>query len=142
MDTAILGGGSALEAQLPIGVRRLREAGELVERRWELLALTADGCRLLRARPDVRCGCGTLLLPGDWGEVLEQVRTERAVSYGLSPRDTLTLSSLGRRAVVCVQRTLLRPDGVSVEMQELPVERDGLPPELLLVLAGLRLLGG
>ncbi|HBD86649.1 MAG TPA: hypothetical protein DC001_04400 [Clostridiales bacterium] len=63
------------------------------------------------------------------------------VSCGLSPRDSLTVSSMGdQNAVVCVQRALLRPDGAQVEPQELPVNCSGEWSEDLLAVIGLGLL--
>ena len=37
--------------------------------------------------------CRTILLPGDAGRMLEGLRAASAVSYGSSPRDSLTISS-------------------------------------------------
>jgi len=109
-------------------------------RRWDLLALTEAACR---APGSWRAVCGTVLLPGDRGaQTLRRVRAERVVDYGLSPRDTLTLSGVEGGWVVCVQRTLLRPDGGLVEEQELVLPPLALPPEDLLALAGTWLLAG
>jgi len=139
MDAAFFGSGAIAEL-LPPSVRRLSAPEELTQRRWDLLALTRSGC--VRLRPSgVACGCVTLLLPGDQGELTQgRIRAERVIGYGLSPRDSLTLSSMGEGAVLCVQRTLLRPDGGAVELQELPLPPLGLPPEELLALYGVRLL--
>lgn len=67
------------------------------------------------------------------------IQAETVVTYGLSHRDSLTLSSLSE-PVLCVQRALPRLEGGSVEPQEIP-----LPPlpgeaEILLPLLGMRLL--
>ena len=88
--------------------------------------------------------CGTVLLPGGAGEVLEQVRAGSAVSYGLSRRDTITLSSQSAdRLWVAVQRELVRVDGTVLDRQEVPVR---LPREMeamqLLALTGAMLLLG
>ena len=61
------------------------------------------------------------------------------VTYGLSPRDSLTLSSL-REPVLCVQRSLPLPDGAVIEPQEIPLRDLPLPAEQILPLLGLRLL--
>lgn len=88
--------------------------------------------------------CRTVLLPHAAGPLARTLLARRVVSYGLSPRDTLTVSSLEEdRASVAVQRELIRPDGGLVERQELVVERrPGQTAELLLAETGLRLLLG
>lgn len=112
-------------------------------RRWDLLALTAGGCRALEQRGLV-CACGTLLVPGDCGEtVLQLTRAERVVGYGFSERDSLTFSSMGgEQRVLCVQRQLLRVDGGVVEPQEIPLPERYLKlhEEDILVLMGTQLL--
>ena len=114
-------------------------------RRWDLLTLTPGGCEALLRLPLV-CACGTLLVPGDCDEaVLERIRAERVVSYGLSERCSLTFSSIGEdQRVLCVQRALKRLDGTEVEHQEIPLpERyERLPDEAVLALMGTRLLLG
>ena len=124
---------AAWERLLPPGVRPLRRPGEAGERRWELLALSPGGPPL--AGEDVRCRL--LLAPGE--RRLSGVRAERVVTYGLSARDSLTLSSLAE-PVLCVQRTLPRPDGGFVEPQEVPLPALPCPAAELLALLGLRLL--
>ena len=90
METAFFKGDPAL---LPRDVRCPGTAAELTTHSWDLLALTAEGCRELRqSAADVRCGA--LLLPGE-EPLPENLRAESVVTYGLSHRDTLTLSSLG-----------------------------------------------
>lgn len=121
---------------LPPHAVAAERARDLTLRRWTVLALTEQGCGTL-----ARADCGTLLVPGDRAEAaLARVRAETVVTYGLSQRDSLTLSSLAE-PVVCVQRALLRPDGVTVEPQEFPLPPDlPAPAETLLPLLGLRLL--
>jgi len=118
---------------LPPGVRPLTQPREIGKRPWAALALTPQALPL---PGEIRCG--TLLLPGEWGPPAG-VRAERVVTYGLSPRDSLTLSSL-RQPVLCVQRALPRPDGTVVEPQEIPLTGLPLPAAELLPLLGLRLL--
>lgn len=87
--------------------------------------------------------CRTVLLPGAAGPLARSLLADRAVSYGLSPRDTLTPSSLdGTHICVAVQRELIRLDGGVVERQELVLPYDGRQPELALVRTGIRLLLG
>lgn len=141
-DSAFFRGGTALPAPLPAGVEQPETVRALTEKRWEVLALSTAGCRLLADAPEAVCTCGTVLLPSDWSCLTaRQVRAERVVSCGLSPRDSLTFSSMGDwDAVVCVQRALIRPDGGQVEPQELPLDCLGGQPEDLLVVIGMGLL--
>lgn len=106
---------------------------ELPLSRWALLALTPEGAR---AADGVQLCCKCLLVPGDC-----PVRTTApfVISYGLSARDSLTLSGV-RQPVLCIQRTLPGPGGALLEPQEIPLGELPGPPEALLGLLGLRLL--
>lgn len=131
--------------RLPSGVLWIDPRGPetVTTRRWDLLTVTAAGCDALKQRGLV-CACGTLVVPGDCGEeVLQLVRAERVVGYGVSGRDSLTFSSMGEdQRVLCVQRRLLRTDGEAVEPQEIPLPEYymTLPDEAILALMGTRLL--
>jgi hypothetical protein len=107
-----------------------------------VLALSAAGCRALEGAQEAVCACGTVLMPSSWSKLTgRQIRAERVVSCGLSARDSLTFSSMGEgEAVACVQRILYRPDGETVEPQELPLPCPGNPAEDLLAVVGLTLL--
>lgn len=118
---------------LPPGVLGAESPAGLAGRAWDLLALTRRGREAL-GRAEV--SCRILLLPGDGPP---PVRAETVITWGLSPRDSLTLSSLAE-PVLCVQRSLPRPDGTLIEPQELPLPPLPGPPEELLPLLGLRLL--
>lgn len=122
---------------LPPVTRRIRRAEELEEHIWPLLALTPGGCRALAERAGGAAVCRLLLAPGD--ALPAQIRAETVVTYGLSPRDSLTLSSLAE-PVLCVQRALPRLDGTAVDAQEFPLPPLPGPPEALLPLLGIRLL--
>jgi hypothetical protein len=141
METAFFRGVPPLSALLPPALRRVEAAEDLPGVRWALLALSAAGCRALE-RSDFFCGCGTLLAPGNWGSLAaKRVAAERVIGYGLASRDSLTFSSLGEEgAVLCVQRRLLRPDGGTVEPQELPLPPLTLAPEDALAVLGTWLL--
>lgn len=88
--------------------------------------------------------CRTVLLPDSAGMLTRSLLADRAVSYGLSGRDTITLSSLEEEKIcVCVQREIIRLDGGLVERQELILPRqEGEPLELLLARVGVCLLLG
>ena len=61
MERAYFKGDGAL---LPRDIHCPETAEALAARSWDLLALTAEGCRLLRAQGR-EVACGTLLLPGE-----------------------------------------------------------------------------
>ena len=64
--------------------------------------------------------CRTVLLPGGMRGTLPQAAS--AVSYGTSPRDSLTISSRERDTLwAALQRELVTVDGRVVEQQEFPV---------------------
>lgn len=88
--------------------------------------------------------CVTVLLPGDAGELLKRIEARSAVSYGLSPRDTITLSSQeGEQFCLAVQRELVTVDGTVLDRQELVLrKRPTKDPMLCLVLTGAMLLLG
>ena len=88
--------------------------------------------------------CRTALVPGSRAALTRRLCAERTVSYGTGGANTITLSSLeGGRAMVAVQRSFPALGGETVERQELPIPfREGSAPELLLALAGARLLLG
>ena len=86
--------------------------------------------------------CACLLVEGTCpAELLSSVKTAYVVTYGMSPRDSLTLSSL-REPVLCVQRALTALDGTVIEPQDIPLSLhwSRLPPETLLLAAGAWLL--
>lgn len=88
--------------------------------------------------------CGVLLLPGAAGPLARGLRCRSAVSYGTSPRDTLTFSSLeGDRICLALQRELVNLAGRVVERQEfvLPFP-PGADPMAFLAAAGVLLLLG
>ena len=127
MERAYFKGDGAL---LPRDIHCPETAEALAARSWDLLALTAEGCRLLRAEGR-EVACGTLLLPGE-EPLPPRLRAERVVTYGLSHRDTLTLSSLeGDQICVAIQRDIVTVSGAVVERQELvlpfPPGRSPLP---------------
>lgn len=88
--------------------------------------------------------CGTALLPGKTTHQLGMLRVRSAVSYGLSGRDSLTLSSREENRIwAAVQRELVRLDGTVLERQEFPVRiPDGADELQTLALAGAMLLLG
>lgn len=86
--------------------------------------------------------CRTVLLPGGAGSL--SLRAASAVSYGASPRDSLTLSSReGDTLWAALQRELVTVDGRVVERQEFPLRLEPGAGELpSLAAAGALLLLG
>ena len=86
--------------------------------------------------------CRTALLPGGMGGVAP--RAASAVSYGVSPRDSLTISSReGDTLWAALQRELVTGDGQLVERQEVPLTLEPGAEELpALAAAGALLLLG
>ena len=95
---------------IPDGVRCPRSPAEIEGHSWDLLVLTPDACR-----SGFQARCGLLLVPGDASEVLRSIHAASVVSYGLSLRDTLTLSSL-TQPVLCLQRAV-----PPLEPMEIPI---------------------
>ena len=104
---------------------------------WELCAMSAESAAGLVSRP---LHCGTLLVPE--GLYSPLWKAQQVVSYGLSPRSSLTLSSMGKRDMLCVQRVLTGSLGKAMEEQELPLPDHwrGFSPADRLLLAGTWLL--
>lgn len=88
--------------------------------------------------------CRTVLLPGQIRGKLEGLQAASVVSYGVSSRDSLTLSSCrGKRLCVALQRELVTVEGQVVERQEFPVLRvHGMGPMPNLAVIGTLLLLG
>ena len=86
--------------------------------------------------------CRTVLLPGEMGGAPLQAAS--AVSYGVSPRDSLTISSReGELLWAALQRELVTVDGRVVERQEFPLALEPGEGELAaLAAAGALLLLG
>lgn len=110
------------------------------DQRPGLLVVAPEAC--LSALGGVECE--TVLLPGTAAHQLGVLRARSAVSYGLSGRDTITLSSAeGRRLWVAVQRELVRLDGTVLDRQEFPARvPEGMDGLQMLALAGAMLLLG
>jgi hypothetical protein len=79
-------------------------------------------------RPE-RVRCAVAILPGSESAAMgSRLDTPCAVTYGLSSRDTVTLSSLsGREAVIALQREVIDLTGCRHERQEWTV---AIPPGL------------
>ena len=134
MEGALIGGPQSWGGWLPPGILQVGSAEELTERNWDILAFAGDGGSMPQT-----VACRVALVPGNGCGDLTGLQAETVVTWGLSPRDSLTLSSLSD-PVLCVQRALPRPDGGMVEPQELPLPQLPAPAEQMLPLLGLWLL--
>ncbi len=87
-------------------------------------------------------GCKMVLLPGSAGPLARAFQVGCAVSYGTSPKDTITISSVeGRQLCVAVQRELVTVGGGVVEQQELVLTLPAsLSPPFFLAAVGAQLL--
>ncbi len=119
-----------------------RYAAEFAAMNLDLLAVSPEAAARARPSAGVRCRC--LLLPGTAGPLAREVTAEYAVSYGTSPKDTITLSSLeGDQICLALQRELVTLDGRVLEEQELVLPfPPGLSPQPWLAAVGVLLLTG
>lgn len=104
------------------------------------LLLVAPSARAWAGAGVIRCR--TALLPGSALPLARVLTAQSAVSYGASPKDTLTISSLeGAQICVALQREIITLAGATLERQEfvLPFP-PGEDPERFLGITGARLL--
>jgi len=89
--------------------------------------------------------CGILLVPGRCaGGAAGVCSPECIVAYGMSARDTITLSSIEEKsAVVALQREMLTLERIVLDRQEIPVKYDPFmsPEELMVVVGSLLIMG-
>ena len=113
--------------------------GALCGERPELLVVAPDFA-LSDLRPLTRTGCGILLISGDADASFFE--SNCFVTYGMSPKNTLTASSIsGGRLVVSLQREIVTVTGTVLERQEL-VTASNVSTELQLAATGAVLLLG
>lgn len=105
-----------------------------------LVVVAPSGPELFKAlKPG---NCAVLLAPGAEAAMSCPIKGVLVVSYGLSPKDSLTLSSIGnKKMVLTIQRELYTLGGALLERQEIPIDREGQPMEILAATAALLLLG-
>ena len=98
-------------------LRRGRHPAEFTGRKLDLLVAAPDAVGWAGAGA---VDCSTVLIHGAAGPLARSLRTGCAVSYGTSPKDTLTFSSLeGDQICLALQRELVTLAGDIVERQEL-----------------------
>ena len=131
--------GEGIEAAILQSLPARPDTGRRVSERHPALLVVSpraaeQGMRLPRQ-------CRTALVPG---ELTVPLRAASAVSYGVSPRDSLTISSReGDILWAALQRELVTVDGRVVERQEFPLRLEPGAGELpSLAAAGALLLLG
>lgn len=68
--------------------------------------------------------CRAMLIPGRLAHLAEGLTASWAVSFGLSPKDTLTLSSMGEETIhLALQREIVTLTGQRQDPQEFPLDR-------------------
>lgn len=133
-----------LAAHLPAGLRaqvRLCPAGSLPRGKGaDLLVVSPD----LRGEDAAPALCRALLVPGRLSPLVGEVEAGWAVSYGVSSKDSLSLSSLGEKDLcLSLQREVVTLTGDCLECQELRLPRAGhTSPFHVLACAGVQLLLG
>jgi hypothetical protein len=88
--------------------------------------------------------CGILLVPGQAGDLSAKLRASCVVSYGMSLKDSVTMSSIDEGGLVLsVQRELPTLSGRYLERQDIPVRCQEKAPaeDVLASSAALLLLG-
>jgi len=92
----------------------------------------------------ISLSCKRALLPGGLSALTRALPTADILSYGPSPKNTITLSGLNEgHAAVAIQREFPDLNGISVERQELVLPFDGTTtPDLFLAQVGTALLLG
>lgn len=110
----------------------------------ETLDLLAISPRCAVEEEAILPACRLLLLPGGRSTLIRRLRADCAMSYGTSPKDSLTLSSVGEHSLtLSIQRDLVTLAGGTVERQEVSLSpSSGREPMGLLFRSGLLLLLG
>jgi hypothetical protein len=87
--------------------------------------------------------CDILLTPGK-SPPKNKISAATLISYGMSDRDTLTLSSIDSDCLmVTLQRETTAVTGRGLDRQDIPIKREsGVSPEVMLAAAGALLLIG
>lgn len=126
-------------------IRSIRSLNDISTLKTDVLVLSEDA--LISGRK-AHIGCTLLLLPGDpaaGGPVpgdTDFFDTKCIVTYGMSPKNTITLSSISEdTCVLALQRELITTRGDVLERQEIKVKGGMRPNSLLAVYGTLLILG-
>lgn len=135
---------AAVRDRLPPGLAHVRSGAHPAELAGEPLDLLAAAPGATAWAGAGAVACRTVLLPGSAAPLARSLRARQAVSYGPSPRDTLTFSSMeGSSLCLALQRELVTLEGAVVEQQELvlPFPPEASPLPFLALMGVLLLLG-
>lgn len=135
--------GEGIEKAIQWGRMNCRRRGEVFQNGPDP-ALLVVSPRAARGNLKLPRACRTALLPGNAGGLLGGVCAVSAVSYGTSPKDSLTISSREADLLwMAIQRELVTVDGEIVERQEFSLRISPWTGELsALAVAGALLLLG
>ncbi len=130
-------------------IRSIRSLSEISKKAPDVLVLTEESAKCChdetRTEKHRHISCGILLLPGDVvvcdtdSDIFD---ADCIVTYGMSPKNTITLSSISEETcVLALQRELITTKGDVLERQEIKI-KGGLRPDCLLTVAGALLILG
>jgi hypothetical protein len=128
-------------------IRSIRTLNDMSAKKTDVLVLSEDDA-IFQGEPKARVACKILLLPGDRvtsgtepGDT-DFFDAECVVTYGMSPKNTITLSSISEEScVLALQRELITIGGDVLERQEIKI-KGGLRPNSLLAVYGTLLILG
>lgn len=135
---------SYLSSSLPEGLRREVELCPVQalppEQEADLLLISPD----FSEKDLPTHACRAMLVPGRLSPLAGEIPAAWAVSYGISPKDSLTLSSLGEESMnLALQREVVTLTGDCLECQELHLSHGGYKaPMHVLACAGVQLMLG
>jgi len=143
MVTALIRDGLVAEDRGDSVVITRGERLDLFEGAYDLFIVSEPNLKIHGDCPEI--SCRALLAPGDAPpQALGGISSKWVVSYGLSGKDSITVSSLERdTAVLALQRELMTLGEEVVERQEIPVcVPDGLDSQgIMAVYGGLLIMG-
>ena len=107
----------------------------------DLLVISPD---LRREEGSMSLSCRAMLVPGRLSPLAGEMSASWAVSYGMSPKDSLTLSSLGEERIgLVLQREVVTLGGDCLDCQEFFLPwGEHVSPLYVLACAGVQLLLG
>jgi hypothetical protein len=87
--------------------------------------------------------CHAAVLPGSTSPGISgRIEGKYLVTYGMSPRDTITLSSTGDTCMLAIQREIIDLNGVKTDIQEVPLAMKAENPDHIMAAAAVALLSG
>ena len=110
----------------------------------DILILSSKYSRDAHSIPE-NTSCGILLTPsGKMQELSKNIKADTVISYGMSPKDSITLSSIEPGSIMLsIQRELPTLSDTILERQDIPVRSpDGAAPEDAMAFSAAMLLAG